>query len=338
MNTKHLLEKLIDNWPVKALCFVLACIIYFFHQVSLLETRTFSVPLEIRSEGNMIPVSGLEKEKYIKVKVRTKREQIPLITENDLTAYVDISSRTKEGSWAFPVSIGISEKMIEMDLDPLEITATPDNLKFDIQKKATKQVPVVSKVFGTPAHGYKALSIQLEPSHVFLVGPKFMLDEINEIPAGSVNIENSEISVSKILKAISTNAYISIIDDPHIKAHVPVVSEAMVKELADIEIKFNSLADEFVIEGDAKKVDLTIEGSVVDIEKFRMKNLSVYADLSFITEPGVYTVPVIVELSPAYSLAQSSLAEVEITVVKKEEKNTEDINVENEHVLSGESL
>ncbi|MBS7241473.1 MAG: hypothetical protein KIG77_03690 [Treponema sp.] len=331
MNIKHFLEKLTDNWPVKALCFVLSCVIYFFHQVSLLETKTFSVPLEVRKEGNMIPVSGLEKEKFIKVKVRTKREQIPLISEKDFSAYVDISSKTKEGSWTFPVSVSISEKMIELDLDPLEITATPDNLKFDIQKKSLKQVPVVSKVYGIPAHGYKALSVHLEPSHVFLVGPQFMLDEINEINVGSVNIENSDIPVSKILKAVNTNAYISILDDPHIKAYVPIVSEAMVKELPDVEIKFNSLPDEFAVSGDAMKISLTIEGNVIDIEKFRMKNLSVYADLSFITEPGVYTVPVIIELSPAYSLVQSSLEEVEITVVKKEEKNTENINVNAEN-------
>ena len=158
-----------------------------------------------------------------------------------------------------------------------------------------------------------------------------MLDEINEINVGSVNIENSDIPVSKILKAVNTNAYISILDDPHIKAYVPIVSEAMVKELPDVEIKFNSLPDEFAVAGDAMKISLTIEGNVIDIEKFRMKNLSVYADLSFITEPGVYTVPVIIELSPAYSLVQSSLEEVEITVVKKEEKNTENINVNAEN-------
>ncbi|WP_407396939.1 YbbR-like domain-containing protein [Treponema sp.] len=328
MNTKHLLEKLITNWPVKAVCFVLACMIYFFHQVSLLETRNFSVPLEIRADGNMIPVSGLEKEKYIKVKVRTRSEQISLISEKDFFAYVDISSKTKEGYWSFPVSVGISERVLQLDLDPLEITAAPDNLKFEIQKKALKQVPVVSRVYGTPAHGYKALSVQLEPSHVFLVGPQFMLDEINEIPAGSVNIENSEISVSKILKTVNSNNYISVLDDPLIKATVPVVSEAMVKELDDIEIKFNSLAEEFEVAGEAKKVNLIIEGSVNDIEKFRMKSLSVYADLSFITEPGLYTVPVIVELSPAYSLAQSSHSEVEITIVKKEVKNTDDIGAD----------
>ena len=337
MNTKRLLEKLINKWPVKASCFVIACFVYFFHQVSLLETRTFSVPLEVRSEGNMIPVSGLEKEKYIKVKVRTRKEQISLISESDFFAYVDISSRTKEGSWTFPVTVGTSEKVIELDLDPLEITASPDNLKFDIQKKAIKQVPVISKVYGTPAHGYKALSVQLDPSHVFLAGPQFMLDEINSVQAGSINIENSEIPVSKVIKVVNTNAYISILNNPSIKAQVPVVPEEMVKELNDVEVKLNSLAEDFAITSEAKKVNLVIEGSVIDIEKFRTKSLSVYSDLSFITEPGVYKVPVIVELSPAYTLDYCSLEEVEITVVKKEDMVTDD-NSKQEEQPAGDSL
>lgn len=337
MNTKQLLEKLITNWPIKALCFVLACVIYFFHQLSLLETRTFSVPLEMRTEGNMIPVSGLEKEKYIKIKVRTKREKISVLSEKDFFAYVDISSRTKEGSWSFPVSVGISDKIVELDLDPLEITATPDNLKFEIQKKATKQVPVRVQVYGTPSHGYKSLSVQLEPSHVVLVGPQFMLNEIEEIPLGYVDIDNTDIPVSKVLRPINPNAYISILENPYVKVHVPIVSEAMVKELNDIEIKFNSLIEDLAVADNEYKVNLTIEGNVLDIEKFRPKSLSVYADLSFITEPGVYTVPIIIELSPAYSLAQSSLEEVEITVVKKDKNITENIDSKH-HNRNGDSL
>lgn len=323
MNTKTLRERLINNWPVKAICFILASMIYFFHQISLLETKTFSVPLEVRKEGNMLPVSGLEKEKYIKVKIRTKREVIPLISDKDFTAYVDISSRTKEGSYNFPVCIDASEKLVQMDLDPLEIILVPDNIRFDIKKKAIKQVPVKAKVFGTPAHGYKALSLQVEPSHVFITGPQDMLDEITEFPAGSVNIENSEFNVSRILKVVNPNAYVSIFDDPLVKVSVPIVAEGMVKELENVEIKFNSLSEKFEVIDEVKMTNLVIEGSVLDIEKFRMKNLSVYSDLSFITEPGDYTVPVMVELSPAYSLVENSVPEVSVRVVHKQSENSE---------------
>ncbi|MBQ0038878.1 MAG: hypothetical protein KBS64_00430 [Treponema sp.] len=328
MNTKPLLEKLTENWLIKAICFVLAAMIYFFHQVSLLETKTFSVPLEIRKEGNMLPVSGLQKDRYVKIRVRTRSDLISSITEKDFAAYVDIASRTREGTWNFPVAVDLSEHLVSLDIDPLEITVYPDNLPFEIQKKEMKTVPVVAKVFGTPAHGYKALGAQLDPAYVTLCGPKFMLDEIKEIPAGAINIDGAEYLVSKVLKTVNPNSYVSVLDDNLVKISVPVVSEGMVKELSDIDIKINSLNEELDIDGEMPKMSLIVEGSVLDIEKFSLRNLSVYVDLSFVSEPGEYSVPVMVELSPAYSLAQSSLSEVNLNIVKKEEKNTEDLNME----------
>ena len=333
MNTKPLLEKLINNWPVKAICFILAAMIYFFHQISLLETKTFSVPLDVRKEGNMLPVDGLQKDKYIKVKIRTRREKISQITEHDLEAYVDISSRTKEGNWNFPVCVDLSEKLVQLDLDPLEITVVPDSIHFEIQKKDMKLVPLKTSVYGTPAHGYKALGAKIEPSHIFISGPQFMLDEISEIQVGSVNIDGAEFLVSKVLKAVNPNSYVSFMDENVVKVSVPIVSEAMVKEIEDVEVKFNSLVEEFSIAGETENVNVVIEGNVLDIEKFSLKNMSVYADLSFITQPGIYTVPVIVELSPAYTLAQISKNEVTLEIVKKEEKSSENDIDANSEVL-----
>lgn len=323
MNTKPLLEKLINNWPVKAICFILAAMIYFFHQISLLETKTLSVPLEVRKEGNMIPVDGLQMERYVKIKVRAKREQISSVTDKDITAYVDISSRTKEGTWNFPISVNLSDRLIRLDLDPLEITAIPDNLRFEIQKKESKIVPVKTAVFGSPAHGYRALDVRAEPSHVYLSGPKFMLDEIDEIPIGVVNIEGAEFTVAKIVKVINPNAYVSVLDENHVKLSVPIVSEATVKELNGVEIKYNSLPEQFELVGEKQKINILIEGSVLNIEKFMRKNMSVYVDLSSISEEGTHVLPVLVELSPAYSLVQRSLSEVSVTVVKKKDKVTE---------------
>lgn len=330
MNTKPLLDKLINNWPVKAICFILAAMIYFFHQISLLETKSFSVPLEVRKEGNMIPVDGLQKERYIKIKVRAKRDQIASVTDKDISAYVDISSKNREGTWNFPVSVNLSDSLTRLDLDPLEITAIPDNLRFEVQKKATKIVPVKTAVYGNPAHGYRALEVRAEPSHVYLSGPQFMLDEIEEIPVGVVNIEGAEINVSKIAKVVNPNSYVSVLDETNIRVSVPIVSEATVKEINGVEIKYNSLPDGFELVGEKQKINILIEGSVLNIEKFKRKNMSVYVDLSSITEEGTHVLPVLVELSPAYSLIQRSLSEVSVKVVKKHAEVTENLNTESQ--------
>ena len=51
MNIKHLLDKILDKWPAKAVCLIIAIFLYFFHQASLIDSKTFVVPLNIIENG-----------------------------------------------------------------------------------------------------------------------------------------------------------------------------------------------------------------------------------------------------------------------------------------------
>lgn len=327
MSINQLLVKITKNWPVKAICFVLAAMIYFFHQISLLDTRTFSVPLEVRAEGNMIPVSGLEQVKYIRVKVRTKRDQIASIMDKDLTAFIDVSSQTKEGTYDFPVYVELDEKVVQLDLEPLEIYNQPDNVKIQIQKKAAKAVPLYASVLGKPAHGYKALSAELDPSFVTLCGPASMLDSISRLPVGAVSIDGADGSISKIVSPVNTNSYISILGDKKsVRVSVPVVVEGTVKEFKDIPVALENLSSGLEVSGDAVKIDFSVEGNLLDIEKLSADDFKVFADCAFISEPGIYEVPVQIEASGNINVSSQSLSVFVLNVSKAEQKD--DVPVE----------
>ncbi len=259
MSINQLLAKITKKWPVKAICFVLAAMIYFFHQISLLDVKTFSVPLEVRAEGNRIPVSGLEQVIYIRVIVSTTRDQIASIMEKDLTAFIDVSSQTKEGIYDFPVYVDLDEKIVQLDLEPLEIYNQPDNVKIQIQKKTTKAVPLYASVLGKPAHGYKALSAELEPSFVTLCGPASMLDSINKMPVGAVSVEGAEGSISKIVSPVNTNSYISILGEKNsIRVSVPIVIEGTAKEFKNVPVVLVNLSPSLAVSGDAVEIDFSV--------------------------------------------------------------------------------
>lgn len=327
MSINQLLAKITKNWPVKAICFVLAAMIYFFHQISLLDVKTFSVPLEVRAEGNMIPVSGLEQVKYIRVKVRTKRDQIASIMEKDLTAFIDVSSQTKEGIYDFPVYVDLDEKIVQLDLEPLEIYNQPDNVKIQIQKKTTKAVPLYASVLGKPAHGYKALSAELEPSFVTLCGPALMLDSINKMPVGAVSVEGADGSISKIVSPVNTNSYISILGEKKsIRVSVPIVIEGTAKEFKNVPVVLVNLSPSLAVSGDAVEIDFSVEGNLLDIEKVSPANFNVFADCAFITEPGIYEVPVQIDAPGNLTITSQSFSVFVLNVVKSEQE--EEIPIE----------
>ena len=131
MNTKQFLEKVFNRWPIKIICFVLAILVYFFHQISVLDTKTFTVPVEIQALGSMLPAET--QERSVRVTIRGKSEELNEIIESDLHAYLDITNITKEGKANVPVIINTSQRMTV--IDPLEITVKPEKIKIEVQQR-----------------------------------------------------------------------------------------------------------------------------------------------------------------------------------------------------------
>ncbi len=324
MSIKPLLEKITKDWTIKAICFVLAIMIYFFHQISLLSSKTFFIPLEVRAAGNMLPVAGLEQARYIKVKIRTNRDKISSITEKDIIAFIDISSQTKEGDYEFPINIEFDEKFTDLELEPLEVYNKPSSLKIQIQKKGTKSIPLYTTIFGSPAYGYKALPVQISPEFVTLSGPQSMLDELNGLQVTSIAISKANSTVTKIVKPINTNSYISILDESEIKVTVPIVQEDLVKDFNDIEISILGLPSTLGISETPQKLNLTIEGTKLNIEKTKLTDLKIYADCSSITEPGIYEIPIQIEVPRGLKVSSQSQTVFTINVVNKEDLKSEE--------------
>ena len=79
MKTPQLIERLKHNWTIKVMCFVVAFFIYLFYNISTLDTKTLSIPLEIKQEGEVL-LTSLPTH-FVRVTVRGKPEDIVQISE-----------------------------------------------------------------------------------------------------------------------------------------------------------------------------------------------------------------------------------------------------------------
>ena len=134
MNIKKLIEKISDNWAAKIICFALAIFIYIFHQVALLDKKTFSVPLKVESEGLLTPSSQIPP--YVKVSVRTKSDSISAVSSAGIKAYLYLEEYTEPGIYSVPVSLKLSSDL--MLVEPLEISVKPEILRVELDEKIQK--------------------------------------------------------------------------------------------------------------------------------------------------------------------------------------------------------
>jgi hypothetical protein len=103
LKSSDLLRRLVHNWPAKILSLAAAVLLVVFNNVSRLEERFFSVPLELKLPAEYVPAA--EYPQQVRIVLRGESEEIFRIEEQDIRAYVDLSEHDSSGEYQEPVEI-----------------------------------------------------------------------------------------------------------------------------------------------------------------------------------------------------------------------------------------
>ncbi len=319
MNTKHLLDKILDKWPAKVICLVIAIFLYFFHQASLIDSKTIIVPLEIIEHGMVMHVGNPEKS--VTVVVRAEDEAIKSILSSDITASVCLDTITEKGTYNLPVKISLSESLLVYD--PFEVKLRDDTVSIDVERKAVKYVPIVPSVVGEVAHGYEIESISMTPSTVEIYGPESVINDTEQIFSTRLNVSNAETNFSTETSYQQYNKLINVIDEGPFKAEVAVKPISMERIFESVVVEIINLSEELIINEELPKVTLKISGNMPVLENYILSKHAVQLNLREITEPGTYELPLRFVLPANLQLIDKSDEKLIVTVIQKPEEKTE---------------
>lgn len=331
MNTRQLIDKIMNKWPAKVICLLLAIFLYIFHQVSLVDKKSFVIPLQIIDQGNVMQVGDCPS--HVTVIVRAAADDINTIVNSDLKASINLNNITESGEITVPVSITVDEKLLAFD--PLEIKIKPDYVTLNVDKKISKFVPIVPSVSGEVAEGYMITNIEVNPSSVGIIGPEAIVNKIENIQTDALVVSNAEKNFTDEVIYFETNKLIFVQDKGPYKATVSVEPQPMEKEYTNIHIVPRGLAENLMIEDEIPNIDFKVSGTVPILGKYILGLNSVIIDLSEIAEPGSYNIPVRLLLPNNIILESKSFESVLVNIIEKPEglDNTEE-KVENEKIGS----
>ncbi|MDE5899361.1 MAG: hypothetical protein K2H09_08890, partial [Treponemataceae bacterium] len=218
MNIKKLIEGASRNLLAKVICFVCALFIYIFHQVSLLDKKTFVVPLELVCEGLVAPTTAVPG--YVKVSVRAQTEAMPSITAASVKASIDVSRYTEAGSYVVPVALEFSDSLLLVD--PLEVTVKPESIKLTLGGREERYIPVMAALSGEPKHGYQVKNVSVSPSTVKAVGPEEILRRTKFIYTGKVNVSGAAANFASEVKLDNINSLVDVVPESEFKVTVEI--------------------------------------------------------------------------------------------------------------------
>ena len=315
MKAKQLFNKLIENWQVKAICFVISLFLYVVYQNKSVEKRVFSVPLAVEAKNGFVSIEPHPR--TVAVEARGKSEELAQVRESDLKAYLDLNYVSQDGSYDFPVLINLSDSASV--LNPLEITVKPERVKLRVEEEVTSFVDVIPIVSGKPAYGYGIKSIKVSPEQIAITGPKTMIEKCKSLQTISVTASNAKKSFASKTSVEKKGLFIKHDD---ISATVTVEIEEMdgSRQFTNLPVRIANLASELELKAKTSDVTVTLKGSLASLEAFKPDESFVSADFSQITEPGTYYVNLSYNVPRRFELMEGYTKTMPVTVVKKEVK------------------
>lgn len=324
MNTKKLINALTENTVPKIICLAAAILVYIFHQVSVLEKKSFTVPLEVYSEGLYSSLTAVPS--FVKVTVRSGSDNINLITPQGINASLNLNGFTETGTYDVPISLSLSEEL--MLLDPLEIQVKPEFITVTLDEKVEKYVPVIPSVSGEVSHGYVIKSIDVVPSTVKITGPKSVVEKTNYIYSGKVNVKGAATGFSVKVSLDNINRLITAWEEEKFKVSVSITPAPSEQSFKGIVPRLIHLDEKFMTSGKLPPLSFVLAGTVPVMENFKLEESDVSVDLSAVKEPGRYELPVILNLPAGISVKEKSYENVTIEILRNPEFATPEDELE----------
>ncbi len=313
-------ERLFNNWQAKLLSFGLAILLYAIFQIISLNTKSLSIPLEVRHGGNFVLAQNAPE--FVRVEVRGKQEEIATVVEENIIAYIDTSKVTKEGSNTLIVALELDETL--MLLDPLDVSVYPDNLRLEFEESSFSWVPIEPSFIGSPQEGYIVNSWVSSPSDIKIMGAKSIIDSTYVAYAKDIDLNDKTQSFSIVTEAETVSKEVRTLSEQSVSVFVEIIPEIIETIYENIIPYTGTLNTSFVLEQPQPQITFTISGEKNDLGSFVPAENIIELDLSEIDSPGVYTVPVITNIPLAYSLDDITETEVTIIVIEAtvESENT----------------
>lgn len=317
MNLDELKKNITYNWKTKVICVVLSILIYTFYQTQTIETKLLTVPLNTSTNSIVIPMDSYPS--IVRVSVASSPSSILQISEEDITAILDIDTYTDEGKFNVPVKLILSDKILHLP-DTVEIKRVrPSTVNLMLEQKEDKYVPITPDVTGIPQRGYSIDSKEITsyPSTVRITGAKSIVDKIGSIHTEKIDVTGTSQSMRVSTKIRNENKNIKVDLPEEVVVSYTIIPTPSTVHYENIEVAPFNLDEKFVLTKPIPPISFNLNGTELMLANYSLATDDVYIDCSNITEPGKYELPILFFMPYGLTVEDKSVDKTSITVALK---------------------
>ena len=284
------MQRATSNWPEKILSVAAAIVLYLAYRIGTLEERYFSVPLEIVSAESFVTVGDADES--VRIGLRGQPDDIFLVLEDDVEAYVDLTS-FGEGQFRAPVLVrktGTAQDLeIEISVEPLEITMTQEAV-------LTRRVDIYPSVVGEPLSGFELVDYSISPLLVELKGSRSVVESIQGVATEEVVLDGRAEDFSVSIPISLPDPSIEIVGREIVDFTGIVRPIVIAERYRSLPIEADGLPPGYVATFSASSADIRVRGESLVLELLAPDSFRLTIDLSEVDSIGVFDLDLIAEL------------------------------------------
>jgi len=310
-----LLRRLVSNWPAKVLSVVAALLLVVFNNISRLEERYISVPLELQLPNDLVAASSYPSR--IRVTLRGESEGVQRILDEDVEAYLDLRNVETEG--VVTTSVRVNRTGTALGVDPLEVYVEPAEVTLAVEQKAQKSLEVEPTLSGFVPVGYQLTGHQISPSSVEVEGPESEVAPLEVVLTEEIELGGRRNDFSVRVRLVRPSPGITFLGGDVVEFRGIVEEAVILNTFEPVETVVINLAPGLTISSALPTGTIRVQGNQLDLESVAVDQVQIVADASRVTAPGRYALRTRPEVPSGLAVLRYEPQTVDVQVVRSGE-------------------
>ena len=220
---------------LKVLAIALATLLWLTVAGEHIVERSMRVPLEFRNIPPQLEITG-DPPDNVDVRLRGSSAVLGRLDPGEVVAVVDLTGG-RPGSRLF--HLRNDEVRAPFGVEVAQVL--PSTVSLELEKSATRMLPVVPAVFGEPAPGFVVGRRTAEPATVKVIGPESHVRALAEATTEPVNIAGSRDRVRDVVTVGVTDAAVRLDSSVSATVLVEVLPAPIEREVGGVPIRWRNL-------------------------------------------------------------------------------------------------
>lgn len=292
---------------LKLLAVTLATLLWLTVAGEHVVERSLRVPLEFRNIPSQIEIVG-DPQADVEVRLRGPSSTLGRLNAGEVVAVLDLAT-ARPGTRLFHLTADEIRAPYGVEVSQV----TPSTLSIEMERSASRMVPVVPAIDGEPAPGYVVGRMTSEPATVMVVGPESRLRQLANATTEPVELAGSRDRVRDVVTVGVADSSLRLSEPQRATVVVEVWPAPVEREMSDVLIRWRNLASGLQATVAPSTAMVEVRGQQEPVRALQDGSIEAFVDLAGLGS-GRYNLRVQVDPAENYGISSISPTVVEVTI------------------------